>query len=219
MEAQLPGPAGWTLSSLGLREAAPPECQGCGEGVGRGVGEDRSCSWGAEEGFTLTDRTVQMRKCIKTNKPGGKKRKISNKCKKPRDVFLHSRNSKVNSMPFYSSAALVEMAHLTLSCFPGSKVWPPPTPTHPFLSPLRAPLPSPPHLFSFWLSFLLPVPPSRPLSPLSSSFPSSLSFSSPEGNVIAGELPGEKPHHGKINPAVCVLTQIQGSLSPCGTWE
>ena len=93
MEAQLPGPAGWTLSSLGLREAAPPECQGCGVGVGRGVGEDRSCSWGTEEGFTLTDRTVQMCKCIKTNKPGGKKRKISNKCKKPRDVFLHSQNS------------------------------------------------------------------------------------------------------------------------------
>lgn len=62
--------------------------------------EGGSCSRRAEEALTQTVRTAQMCKCFKTNKPGGEKRKISNNCKKPRDVFLHSQNTKVNSITF-----------------------------------------------------------------------------------------------------------------------
>lgn len=106
-------------------------------------------------------RTAQMCKWIKTSKLGGGKRKISNNCKKPRDVFLHSQNTKVNSITFYSThfSWLWQKQPTCLSAV--SQVARGADLASPASSP--PPLISPPHSSSFLLPLCLP----RHLHPLS----------------------------------------------------
>ena len=110
------------------------------------------------------------------------------------------------------------MAHLTLSCLPGSEVWPPRPPT---ALPLLAQ--SPPPTSSPWV-LLTSSPPSCPSvsSPPSSLTPCSVLtfflFSGGQRDSWSAAV-GEASSTAKSVQASCVPTQIRGSLSPCGTWS